>query len=256
MDTTARSPVRGDPSPFMLEGGPVGLLMVHGFTGSPAELRPVANELHRRGLTIHAPLLPGHGTMPEDCNRCKLEDWTRCVSEAYETMRARCDTVFVAGLSLGSLLALHFAARRPGLPGIILYALPLGTTDRREKLIPFARFFIKSFSKGEPNAFDAAEMANTWDYPVWPLHASHEALRLVRAARRMMPEVSCPVLMISSAEDDFVRSSGPQEALASLGSTDKALVMLRDCGHVITAGAGASEAAEKTHQFIAARSPV
>jgi alpha-beta hydrolase superfamily lysophospholipase len=68
-----------------------------------------------------------------------------------------------------------------------------------------------------------------------------------------MRDVACPVLLISSAGDDFVRGSGPQEALAGLGSAEKELVMLRDCGHVLTVGSGAAEAAAKTYDFIAAR---
>jgi esterase/lipase len=92
-----------------------------------------------------------------------------------------------------------------------------------------------------------------WEYPVWPLHASAEALKLVKEVRATMPRVACPVLLISSAGDDFVRGSGPQEALETLGSQDKELVMLRDCGHVLTVGSGAAEAAAKTCDFIAAR---
>jgi carboxylesterase len=256
MAIQTNSPTRADPTPFFLEGGPVGVLMVHGFTGSPAELRPVADELNRRGLTVDVPLLPGHGTTPDDCNRSTLNDWCACVEDACARLRDRCATVFMAGLSLGSLLTLRFAAQHPELPGIILYALPLGTTDRREKLIPYLRFLVKTMPKDEPNVFDAAQIANTWDYPVWPLRASNEALKLVKEVRATMPRVMCPVLLISSAGDDFVRGSGPQEALSLIGSQDKTLVMLQGCGHVLTVGASALEAAAKTYEFIAVRAAV
>jgi hypothetical protein len=103
---TTAVPRRGDPSPFRLEGGPVGLLLVHGFTGSPGEVRPTAEELHRRGLTIHAPLLPGHGTTPQDLNTRLWQEWADAVTEAYERLRGRCEVAFLGGLSMGSLLSL------------------------------------------------------------------------------------------------------------------------------------------------------
>ncbi len=111
-----------DPSAFFLEGGytgegdRTGVLLIHGYTGSPTEMRWIGDYLHARGLTVSGPLLPGHGTTPEAMNRCRWTDWTGHVEAALADLRARCTRVFVGGLSMGSLLTLHLAARHPDLP--------------------------------------------------------------------------------------------------------------------------------------------
>ncbi len=109
-----------DPSPFFLEGGSIGVLLIHGFTGSPPEMRLVGDYLHQRGFTVSGPLLPGHGTTVEDMNRCQWTDWTNHVEKALADLQARCETVFVGGLSMGSLLTLYLAAHHPELHGAIL----------------------------------------------------------------------------------------------------------------------------------------
>ena len=89
------------------------MLLIHGFTGAPPEMRLVADYLNQRGVTISAPLLPGHGTTVQDMNRCRWTDWTDHVQQALSDLQKRCQTAFVGGLSMGSLLALFLAADRP-----------------------------------------------------------------------------------------------------------------------------------------------
>ncbi len=105
-----------DPNSFLLEGGPIGVLLIHGFTGAPTEMRLLGEYLNRNGLTVSAPLLPGHGTTVEEMNRCKWTDWTAAVARALAELQDRCDTVFVGGLSMGSLLTLYLAAHPPIFP--------------------------------------------------------------------------------------------------------------------------------------------
>lgn len=118
-----------DPSPFLLVGGNVGVLLIHGFTASPTQLRLVGNFLHDRGLTVVAPLLPGHGTTVSDLSQQRWQNWTQHVDLAFADLKSRCKTVFVAGISLGSLLALHIAAeysplmKMPG--GISIHLVPV-----------------------------------------------------------------------------------------------------------------------------------
>jgi carboxylesterase len=106
------------------------VLLVHGFTGSPPEMRLVGDYLHQRGLTVSGPLLPGHGTTVEEMNRCRWTDWTDHVEGALANLQARCETVFAGGLSMGSLLTLYLAAHPPDLPGAILYSPAVVVADR------------------------------------------------------------------------------------------------------------------------------
>src|SRR5688572_31852904 len=113
---------RLDPSPFLLVGGRAGVLLIHGFTASPTQLRLVGNDLHQRGLTVSAPLLPGHGTSIADLSKQRWQNWVGHVELALAGLKTRCSTVFVAGISLGSLLTLYLAAQHADLKGIILYS--------------------------------------------------------------------------------------------------------------------------------------
>jgi carboxylesterase len=245
--------MRADPSPFTLKGGPVGLLLVHGFTGSPGEVRPVAEELHRRGLTVHAPLLPGHGTMPEDLNTRHWEDLADAVETAYESLRAECRVAFLAGLSMGSLLSLHFAAHHPGLPGVITCSPAIGFNDPRQRLLPIARYFVSAVSAPQE---DSGEYETSWFcYDVYPIPAAYQLSQLIGVVKREMARVTCPILIIYSTGDRAIRQDGPQRLYEAVGSKDKELVTLHNTGHVITAGREWPAVADRIYRFIEAHSP-
>ncbi len=92
LEYPAYGPTRApEPAPFFLDGGPTGILLIHGFTGSPPEMRLVGDYLHVAGLTVSAPLLPGHGTAIEDMNRVRWQDWAEHVEAAYQELRSRCE---------------------------------------------------------------------------------------------------------------------------------------------------------------------
>ena len=111
-----------DPRAFLLEGGPIGAVLIHGFPGSTTDVRLLADFLHARGLTVSAPLLPGHGTEPADLNRVRWQDWADCAEEALAQLAGRCESVFICGLSLGSLVSVCLGARHCKVAGIVLYS--------------------------------------------------------------------------------------------------------------------------------------
>ncbi len=114
--------------PFFWPGGPDGVLLVHGYTATVAEVRPLAHFLHERGYTVAGPMLPGHGTRPEDANRYSWRDWVRTVEEAYREIAGRCQRVVVGGESTGAVLTLHLAAERPEVAAVLSYAPALRLT--------------------------------------------------------------------------------------------------------------------------------
>jgi len=120
-----------DPSAFFLEGGPVGVLLIHGFTGSPPEMRLVGDYLYQRGCTVSGPLLPGHGTNVDDMNRRQWSEWTAHVEWALSDLQSRCSTVFVGGLSMGALLTLYLGACRPEISGLVAYSPAILVANRR-----------------------------------------------------------------------------------------------------------------------------
>lgn len=235
-----------DPAAFLLEGGSRGILLVHGFTGAPPELRLLGDFLHERGMTVAAPLLPGHGTTPEDMNTKRWEDWTDHVEGALADLRRRCDTVFVGGLSMGALLTVHLAARKPGIAGILLYAPALRIADRTLPLARLARHVMPLRPKKPKNLADPASDQRIYSYDRSPVAAAAQLHRGCKRTRRDLPRVRCPALVVHATGDTVIHPRSAAETLALLGSSDKGMLGLHDSGHCLTA--------DKEWQVVAGRS--
>lgn len=240
-----------DPSPFFLEGGPVGVLLIHGFTGSPPEMRLVGDHLHQRGLTVAGPLLPGHGTSVEDMNRCRWTEWTSHVEESLADLQARSETVFVGGLSMGSVLTLYLAARHTELPGAILYSPAVWPADRLIYLTSVLKYLIRKKRKSDDSDLtDPDAELRLWSYEDHPTFAAHEFLKLIRRVRWLLPQVACPLLIIHSTLDTTIHPNGARLTHERVGSADKELVTLHNSGHCITVDSEWEAVAEKTYEFI------
>jgi carboxylesterase len=239
-----------DPSPFFLQGGPVGMLLIHGFTGSPPEMRLVGDYLHQRGLTVSCPLLPGHGTTVEDLNGTRWTEWTRHVESVLAELQTRCETVFVGGLSMGAVLTLYLAAQHPDLPGVVAYAPATLLSDWRMSLVPVLKYVKRRAPKGEGDMHDDDAKSQLWSYDEWPLVAAHELGKLTREVKRQLPHMAPPLLVIGSSGDETVHPDSAQYTYDRAGSADKELVTLHDCGHVLTVDSEWESAAERTYQFI------
>ena len=123
--------------PVDLPGGPVGVLLSHGFTGTTQSIRPWAEHLAAAGLTVLAPRLPGHGTRWQDLNRTGFDDWYGEVERGFDALRSRCATVFAMGLSMGGTLVLRLAELRPAeVAGVVVVNASLATERRDAKLLP------------------------------------------------------------------------------------------------------------------------
>lgn len=242
-----------DPSPFLLEGGPVGALLIHGFTGSPPEMRLVGDYLHRQGLTVSAPLLPGHGTSAEDLNRYHWTDWAAHAEQALAELQACCTTVFVAGLSMGSLISLYLAAHHPELAGAVLYSPAVAVADRRIYLTPVLKYLIPTLRKSDNNDSDLTDPQahlHLWNYEANPVYGGHEVLKLVLHVRKLLPRVACPLLIIHSTLDRAIHPRSARMTYARVASPDKELVTLHHSGHCITVDSEWEFVAERTARFV------
>ncbi len=114
------SPILPGAEPFSAPGGPDGVLVVHGYTGSPGSLRHLALAFADAGYAVELPLLPGHGTAVEDLIPTRFEDWARVADAAYIELAARCRHVIVAGLSMGGFLATWLCRQHPEIAGLIV----------------------------------------------------------------------------------------------------------------------------------------
>lgn len=139
MRTTVRSP---ESFLFPAEGKEIGVLLIHGFTGTTAELRPLGKHLHAEGYTVHAPLLKGHGVSPEKMACTTWVDWWVSAREGYERLKQEgCQQIVVMGLSMGGLLALKIAQYQPVI-GIATLCAPIKVRDKRLGMVRFLQHVI------------------------------------------------------------------------------------------------------------------
>jgi carboxylesterase len=228
---TAASPL--DPSGFLLEGGRTGALLLHGFTGAPPEVRLIGEYLAEQGLTVLAPRLPGHGTSVEDLARARWTDWTGCAEKALAELRERVDEVFVGGLSMGSLLALHLAAQEPDLRGVLAWSPALQVRTKLIHLAPLLRRLIRSWPKPDSDLVDPEAEGRVFYYDRRPLAAVAELLALQKHVRPRLARVTQPIQLVQSHRDRTVHSTSARQVLDGVGSAHKELLWLHHSGHNI-----------------------
>ena len=193
--------------PFSAAGGPVGALVLHGFTGNPQSVRPLAEAFAAAGYTVELPLLPGHGTTVEDMLRTGWADWSRWVEAAYLDLAARCDKVVVAGLSMGGTLTLWLASKHPEIAGII----PINAAAAADPdTVTGVRAFVDSGAEvmdaigGDIADPDATE--SVYDQtPLRPLLSLFDAIDELDLAA-----ISCPALIVVSDQDHVVDPASSQ----------------------------------------------
>ena len=251
----AEPAVRANPAPFLLEGGRVGILLLHGFSGSPAEVRLLGTYLHERGMTVSAPLLPGHGTTPRDLDDCVWVDWLAAGRHAHEDLRSRCEAVFLGGFSLGAAIAAHLAAEDSGSSGFLAYAPAILPTAWWRAVIPIARLIGRQFPVPVQDVLDPAAKELLWSYPTYSLRAAREFVRLVVATRPILGKVTCPLLVFRSLRDRTVPPASARFLYEGVSSADKELISLRESGHVMLVDREWRTAAARSWDFVRSRTP-
>ncbi|MGY1804614.1 alpha/beta hydrolase [Blastococcus sp. SYSU D00922] len=235
---TAPQGVMPGAEPFSFPGGDgpdgrTGVLLVHGFTGTPMSMRPWGEHLAAEGFAVRCPLLPGHGTRWEDCNLSTHDQWTATVEEAFDQLAAECDRVFVAGLSMGGTLATRLAEVRPDdVAGLVLVNPALLTQRLDAKLLPLIARLTGSWA---PIASDIKKPGVTeLAYPKLPTRAMLQLRGLWAATRADLGRVTAPVIVFHSVEDHVVEPVNSTVLLAGVGSSDTTEVLLEDSYHVAT----------------------
>jgi carboxylesterase len=228
-------PAHLNPLAFEAAGGQVGVLLIHGFTGSVAETRPMGVYLAERGLTVRCPLLPGHGTRPEDLTRVSWQEWAGEVDSALGDLQRLCDTVFVGGLSLGSLLTLWLGSEYPDIAGLIAMAPAINVTKNR--LMPLAlvfRYLLKYYpfgTMGDGDLSDPRAVERSWHYDEIPLWGASEIYLLQRKVRLALPRVQQPILIVQGRRDAHLHPRAAEEVYDGVASKDRTLVWLEQSGH-------------------------
>lgn len=219
--------------PELTGGVRVGVLLSHGFTGSPASMRPWGQHLGALGYGVRVPLLPGHGTTWQDLNGRRFEDWYGAVSDAYEALRTEHDVVVAGGLSMGGALVLKLAADRGAdLAGVMVVNPAVATKRLDVKLLPVLKYVVPSFpaiaNDIKKTGVDESGYVRT------PLRAIHSFIGAWPGIIADLPKVTSPLLYFRSPEDHVVDGSSEPIILDRVSSTDVTRVALPDSYHVAT----------------------
>lgn len=238
---------------FSFDGGPIGALLIHGFTGSPQAMRGLGEYLAARGIAVEGIRLPGHGTTWQDLNLRHPREWVAAVEQGYEKVAMGRAKVFVVSLSFGAALGIDFAARHPGkVAGLVTLAGMVFTKDPRRFLAGAIRRMSKSIP-GVGNDIADPDMREIV-YDRFPTSAGYHMLQFIKGARRSLPDVDCPLLIMHSHHDHTVHPDNATDILRRASSTDKNLVWVDDSYHVITLDVDREKVYDTTYEFIKERS--
>jgi carboxylesterase len=226
------APSHADEQPFSHDGGDVGVLLCHGFPGSPGSMRAWADHLVAEGYSVRLPLLPGHGTRWQDANRTTFDDWLATVTLSLRELQERCRAVVICGLSMGGTLTLRLAEQHPDIAGIVLVNPSVMTLRKEAKLLPLISRVVPSMAAiaGDIAKPEVVELA----YSRLPLRGMASLQQLWGVVRADLGSVRQPLLLLRSAVDHVVEPENSAIVLSEVGSQEVTEVVLDDSYHVAT----------------------
>lgn len=240
-------------SEFRFDGGPIGCLLTHGFTGSPFEMRELGEYLAEKNLTILCRPLPGHGTTPDSMSKTNWYDWYGACVENLAELSSQCEKVFLCGMSMGGTLSLHMAAHyatRYDIAGVAAYGTPIYLKHILLPLVPVVKRFVQYKPSAGSDVADPIACAQQQSYDRTPFECITSLLELLAHVRHDLQDVSVPVLLIQSRKDNTVHPHNADLIHRLLGSRDKSLVEVDSSYHVITVDYDKELVKEKTYEFI------
>ena len=237
MRPTDAPPLIPGAEPFSHRGSDTGVLLCHGFTGSPYSMRPWAEHLAAAGLSVEAPLLPGHGTVWHDMNLTTSDDWLAEVERVLLDLASRCGEVFVMGLSMGGALSLRLAQRHPGLVrGVVLVNPSLAVEDRRLPVIAPVRRLVSRVMPSTPGLGCDVSKDDTTEggYDRVPTAAAATLPKLWREVQEGMSGLRAPILAYRSTQDHVVGPRSLRILARRAVNTGLTIHLLHDSYHVAT----------------------
>ena len=223
------------------EGNSKGILLLHGFGDTPQTLSLLARRLHASGFDVRAPLLPGHGRNVNAFTSSRRGEWLACARTELAEMQASHAVVSVGGLSMGGAIAAILAAESRDIKALVLIApyLDMPVTHRIASALHWIWGPIAGVrrSNSPRSILDPEERTKNLGYGAYTARLLYELWRLAAQARRALPSIEAPTLVIQSKADPRIAPSVAEHALAALGAKEKKLCWA-DGGHIITVDTG------------------
>jgi carboxylesterase len=241
------TPMMSGAEPFAFHGGPVGVLLIHGFSGSPGGLRRIGEWLAARGHAVVCPRLPGHGTAWRNLGRTRWQDWANEAIRALKDLDIRVDTLLAFGFSFGGGLALHLAARYPDAVDGVVLVNPWLKDRPLWAMTPVLKYVAPS-TKGVINDIKQSGQDEV-GYERIPVKAVAEAVEFHKIVKGELSRVRQPTLVFQSNEDHVIPAGSSALIMDRVGSEEKDLVSLENSYHVATLDNDAELIFERTHEF-------
>lgn len=219
--------------PFLMKGGSNGVLLIHGFTGLPAELLLMGNFLNRAGFTVLGVRLAGHATNELNLMKTSNEDWFNSVLDGYSILKGLCEKIFVVGHSMGGLLTLKLAYFR-NVEKIATLGAPIFINKEfhLEDLPP--RSECKNFSVIKPHRrLKNVPPAVNKSYRKIPYISVHEFVNLLEEVKILLPKITTPILIMHGTEDHTVNIESANFIYEKINSTFKEKIFVSNCGHLL-----------------------
>lgn len=235
--------------PWSHDGSDIGVLVIHGFTGSPKSVRPWGQALADQGWSVRVPRLPGHGTRWQDMNVTTWQDWYAEADRAFDELAQRCRAVYVMGLSMGGTLTLRMAQQRGDDVAGIALVNPAVHSERADRhLLPFLQRVIPSFPGISNDIAKPGEDEGAYDRI--PLRAAHSMSALWKLVKADMHKVAQPLILFRSRQDHVVEPSNAAFILGNVSSGDVTEVVLEESYHVATLDHDAPIIFEQSTDFV------
>ncbi|MBA4383723.1 MAG: hypothetical protein C0410_03225 [Anaerolinea sp.] len=219
--------------PFFIPGGKIGCLLVHGFTGTPKEMRMLADSLSQEKYTILGIRLTGHATDLVDMKHSTWRDWLVSVEDGLNILKGCTEHQVVMGLSMGGVLSM-LAAARYDVKGVITFSAPCALpADPRTKFLPYITWLVPQVDKGKPDWRNLEAMKDHVDYPGYPTRSVIQLQKLIEVMMRELPHVNVPAMMVQSHGDHGIPAESMDTLYANISSTDKTRLWVENSGHVV-----------------------
>ncbi len=224
------------------------VILIHGFTATTVEVRPIAEYLNQEGFSVFAPLLPGHGTSPEDLNKQTWRKWVDAGIETYNQCETEYEKIFIGGESMGGVITCYLAAMFPAIKGIMLYAPAIKVDNLAYS--KYIRFFKKVIPKNNIKEAQEKDVYPWQGYKVNPTQAAYQLFLLQKITRKILNKINQPAIIFQGKFDKTISPEGPKLIYNKIHSSSKEFVLLENSEHCVLLDKDFNFLARKTHDFI------
>lgn len=240
-----------DGNTFSLSGSKdVCVILIHGFTATTVEVKPLANELGKAGYSVICPLLPGHNTSPEDLNTKTWEDWTSSVNMILETALEDFNNVFIGGESMGGLIACILASRHNKIKGLLLFSPALFIPNLNWS--KWIKYFRPIMPKPGRNRLEENTEIFPWKgYTVNPTKAANQLFKLQKIVKSNLSKIVSPIIIFQGKKDRTINPESSVYIFNHISSNEKKLVSMENSGHCVLIDQEFKEVLINVNTFIA-----